>query len=302
VLLQVCPIFVDLDWMPELALRRALRQALAFDRAVRDNGDRVAAVRTSGDLERLTTSSKLGLMLAIEGAEPLGNDPELLDVFQRLGVRVISLTWNRRNAFADGVGENTTSGLSRLGRELVDRIIEQGLIVDLAHASEHTFWEVLDRVNGAPVVVTHAACRGLYDTTRNLSDEQLRALSSHGGVLGLMQLPMVIDPDHGEIERVVDHIDHAVDVMGIDHVGLGGDFIAQLRTNVPMRIPPDSFHPKGAPPTSSIANLEGPQDYPNLAQALRRRGYEGERLAAVLGANFLRFFSESLPSDDGRYE
>src|SRR5207249_3634216 len=121
----------------ERALAEALAQTTAFRRAVRQAGERVAWVRTHEDLDAL--GDRVGLMLSLEGCEPLGSDPELFDVFWELGVRMVSLTWNRRNAFADGAGEPAHGGLSARGRELVARLVELGAIVDLAHASERTF-------------------------------------------------------------------------------------------------------------------------------------------------------------------
>lgn len=130
--LQVCPIYVDLEFLPEAALRVALRQAAAFHRAVRANAPSVRAVSEASDLD----GEGIGLLLSMEGAEPLGSSPDLFDAFWELGVRMISLTWNRRNAFADGAAE--AGGLSALGRELVSRIVERGAVLDLVHASERT--------------------------------------------------------------------------------------------------------------------------------------------------------------------
>jgi membrane dipeptidase len=295
--LQVCPLFsADLENLPELALRRNLQQIHAFRTALRESGDRVVQVRSAADLDAVERGERIGLLLSMEGVESLGYDPTLIDVFWDLGVRMVSLTWNRRNPFADGAAEEPTGGLSRIGRELVDRMVGLGMILDLVHTSERTFWDVLERADGAAVVVSHAACRAVCETPRNLSDEQLRAVAGRGGVLGLMQLPIVIDPERWEIERVVDHVDHAVDVMGVEHVGLGGDFIRQVLHTVPFHAPPDTLLPGGMPMDASIEGLAGPEDYPNLVEALRRRGYEGERLAAVLGGNFLRLFREALPA------
>ena len=102
------------------------------------------------------------------------------------------------------------------------------MILDLAHASERTFFEVLEHAPDAPVVVSHACCRAVYDTPRNLSDDQLRALRDHDGVLAVMAIPLAVDLEAPSLERVVDHIDHAVAVMGIEHVGIGADFMAQI--------------------------------------------------------------------------
>lgn len=294
--LQVCPLYAaDLDALPELALRRSLNQVAAFQRALRENPERVAPVRRRGDLDAVETRERIGLMLSMEGVEALGYEPSLVDVFFELGVRMVSLTWNRRNPFADGAAEPDGGGLSRLGRKLVARLVDLGAILDLAHAGERTFFDALERSEGTAVVVSHAACRGAHDTPRNLGDEQLRALAERGGVLGLMLLPIAIDPHDWSLERAVDHVDHAVSVMGIEHVGLGADFIAQVWHAIGHRAPPDALLPHGLPLDASLEGLAGPEGYPGLVAALRARGYEGDRLAAILGGNFLRLFRSALP-------
>ena len=294
--LQVCPIFTaELELLPERALRQGLEQVMACKRAVRENPERVALVQSGADLAALESSDKLGLMLSMEGAEPLGYDPEMVDIFWELGVRMFSLTHNRRNAFADGAAEPAHGGLGNLGKSLVDRLVGHGAILDLVHTSERTFYDILERAEDAPLVVSHAACRSLVDTPRNLNDDQLRALAQRGGVLGLMLLPLVIDPDQPTVARAIDHLDHAVAVMGIEHVGLGADFIRQVFRSVIAHPRPDSLLPPGMSMDAAIDNIAGPEDYPAFVVALRDRGYTGERLEAVLGGNFLRVFRAALP-------
>lgn len=292
VTLQVCPVFVELDRLPEGALRVALRQTAAFERILRANAPAVRAIRVASDLG----GDGIGLMLSMEGCEPLGSDPGLIEVFWQLGVRMVGLTWNRRNAFADGAAES--GGLSQVGEQLVDRLVELGAIVDLAHASEATFADVMRRLDGRAAVVSHACCRAVNDTPRNLSDEQLRALAATGGVLGLMALPLTVDPARPTIERLVDHVDHAADVMGVEHVGLGGDFIAQLLHSGAARISAreQTLAPPGHHVGEPLQGLAGPEDYPSLVEALERRGYAGRDLDAILGGNFLRVFAELLPA------
>jgi membrane dipeptidase len=299
--LQVCPTFADLEVLPEGALRQVLKQVVAFHRIGRDNPERVLLVRTRADLDRLEAGDCLGLMLAMEGVEALGYSPELADAFWELGVRMVSLTWNRSNAFAEGLGEPGAGGLSGLGRELVERLVSLGMIVDLVHASEATYRDVLELSGSAPVVVSHASCRAVCETRRNLSDDQLRALAERGGVLGIMALPLVVDPDDWSIDRLVDHVDHAVAVMGIDHVGLGGDFIRQVARSGAVRVPTaaQALLPHGMTIESALGGLAGPEDYPNLVEVLERRGYGGDALAAILGGNFLRLFREALPARPG---
>lgn len=291
--LQVCPIYVDLGDLPESGLRRGLALAMEFLRAARENASEVCVVRSAADIEAL--DGRIGLMLSLEGAEPFGYDPSLLDVFWELGVRMVALTYNRRNPFGDGIAERPDGGLSNLGRALVDRLSAHGALVDLAHASEQTFWDVLEHAPSATVLVSHANCRAIVDTPRNLTDDQLRAVAERGGVLGILAHPYVVAPGEPTIERLIDHVDHAVAVMGIAHVGLGGDFIRQVMRSGAVRVPSDALLPEGMALDATIEGLEGPQDYPALVEGLRARGYEGERLEAILRGNWLELFSRALP-------
>ena len=296
VALQVCPVFVDLPFLPEGGLRLSLGQIVAFHRSVRENADRVVAVREQADLAAVERGERIGLMLSLEGAEPLGYDPWIVEAMWELGVRMLSLTWNRRNPFADGAAETGAGGLSELGRQLVDLCVELGLILDLAHAGPQTYLDVLERVPDAPVVVSHAACRAVYDHPRNLSDEALRTLAAHGGVIGIMLHPLAVDANRPTLDRVVDHVDHAVQVMGIEHVGLGSDFTQQIVRALNWVPPPDALLTSGMQPDAAIEDLAGPADFPNLVEALRRRGYADGDLRAVLTDNFLRVFRQALPN------
>jgi membrane dipeptidase len=295
VALQVCPTYADLQLLPEGALRQVLGQIAAFNRAVRENGERVLAVRSRADLAEVDRGERMGLMLSLEGAEPLGYDPWMAEVMWDLGARMLALTWNRRNPFADGVAETGAGGLSRLGEQLVDLCGELGFVLDLAHASERTFWDVLERYEGPPPIVSHAACRALHDHPRNLTDEQLRALADRGGVLGLMLHPLVIDSEEPTIGRAVDHLEHAVDLMGVDHVGLGGDFTRQVVRALGFADPPDALLPPGMAIDAALDGLAGPEEYPRLVAELEARGFAGERLDALLAGNFLRSFHDALP-------
>ena len=266
-------------------------------RAVAENADRVVLVRTRADLDAVERGERVGLLLSMEGVEPLGADAELVDVYGALGIRMVALTWNRRNAFADGLAEEQAGGLSQRGRALVARLVELGVVIDLAHAAEPTFWDVLERTDGAPVVISHAACRTVTPTPRNASGEQLRAIAERDGVLGVMALPLVVDPERPTLERFVDHVEHAGDVMGIEHVALGGDFIHRLvEAGVVEATPSDALLAAGMTLGTPVERLAGPEDYPNLVEALRARGFEGDRLEAILWGNLVRVVRSALPS------
>ena len=295
VALQVCPIYPAPNVAPEGTLRNALQQASAFHRAVREGRGSIVPVTRRADLEGLDPTSRLGLMLSMEGVEPLGTDPQMFDIFWELGVRLVSLTWNTRNSFADGAGEPDDGGLSRLGRELVRLLVEYGAVLDVAHASRRTFEGVFSESDDAVVICSHGGCRAIYDTPRNLDDSQLRALSERGGVMGLMAHPVAVDPERPTLDHYVDHIDHAVSVMGIEHVGIGADFIKQVALSGAIPDPGRAFLPPGGHLSDCIEGFEGPADYPGLVRVLGERGYSPSDQEAILANNFLRVFAENLP-------
>jgi membrane dipeptidase len=292
--LQVCPIYVDVTVQPEGSLREALSMVASFHRAVRENDDRVVQVREAADLEPVEAGERIGLMLALEGVECFGVETWPADVFHALGVRMAGLTWNRRNAFADGAAEDG-GGLSRLGRELVDHLVALGVILDLAHASHGLFAELLERCAGSPILCSHGGCRAVHETPRNLDDDQLRALAAAGGIFGLMLHPIAIGPERRTIDGVVDHLEHAVSIMGPERVCLGGDFTRRLwQAMPPPPEPKDGLMPPGLTPGLGIEDMTGPEEYPALVEGLERRGWTEEQVAAVTSGNLLRFLREAL--------
>jgi membrane dipeptidase len=290
--LQVCPLYAA-D-APERARETALRQVEALERAVGESAGRAGWVRTRRNLER----DRVGLVLSLEGVEALHGDAAAIDEWWGRGVRMVGLTWNHANEFAGGIS-TPDRGLSPAGRELLGRLADLGAILDLAHASEPTWDDALAEFGGA-VVVSHAGCRAVRDHARNLSDAQLEALAARDGVLGVMALALVVDPERPTIERLLDHVDHAVRVMGVEHVALGPDFIDQVaaaeaeagRTWEGMMADAQ----RAGRGRFGLDGFTGPEHYPALVDALRGRGYEGERLDAILRGNLLRVLRTALPA------
>lgn len=297
VALQICPLY-SADVPAAEARAVALAQVAEFDRALAENRDDVFPVRTRADLERVGRDGRIGLMLSLEGTEPLDGDPDALDEWVERGVRMIGLTWNHPTPFAGGL-DTPDQGLSPAGRELVSRFADAGVVLDLAHASEPTFFEALELAGDGRVVVTHAACRAVSDHIRNLSDDQLHALAERGGVLGMMALTLVVGRDEPTLDRLLDHLEHAVETMGIEHVGLGADFIDQVieaeraRGKQLEEMTLEAMQAGGG--VLAIRELTGPADYPRLVEALRGRGFDGADLDAILHGNFLRVLRATLP-------
>jgi len=241
--------------------------------------ERVQLVRTQADWETCRARERIGMLLAVEGAHALQGSLALLDAVHALGVRVLTLTWNHANPFAAGCrvvrGGAADGGLTALGRELVLRARELGILIDLAHASPRTVHDVLALEVG-PCLVSHTACAALHAHPRNLSDAQLRAVADAGGVIGICFCPAFLGPNAAAINRrdVARHVRHALDVAGTEAVALGSDFDGI------------QAHPAG---------LADPLALADLADDLRRAGLTEETLAAVASGNAARILGQGLP-------
>ena len=299
--IQACPVYSESAPKGERA-RSALFQIAAFHRLLADAPDRVRWIRSKEDLDDvLENDDRIGVFLSLEGVEPFEEDLALVDIFWDLGVRMAGLTWNPSNRFASGGGERNDEGLSADGRELVSRMQDLGYVIDLAHTSPKTFVDLLEMTRDVPPVLTHGGCRAVYDSPRNASDEQLRALAEAGGVLGVMLLPLTVDIENPTLDRVVDHVEYAASILGEDQVGIGSDFFAQVvRSGAAGDDPAASLPPEqrksNMASDATINDLFGPQDYPNLVAALERRGWSGERLEKLLLQNMARVMRQALPA------
>ena len=288
---QFCPLYGE-GARPSDARARTLAQAAEFKRIVEENAEQVCLVHTSADL----CDSRLRLVLSMEGVEPLEGDPGAFDDWYGRGVRTASLTWNHANEFAGGI-DTPAQGLTDRGRALVRRFGELRVVLDLAHASDQTWRDVLDE--GVAFSVTHAGCRAVHDHPRNLADWQLEGLAQRGGVLGMMALPFVVDPDAPTLSRWLDHFDHAVEVMGIEHVGIGADFVDQVtptKQGLGRDEVPQSELAQIAKSRFALDGFRGPENFPSLVTALRERAYDGQRLEAIRSGNWLRILRAALPA------
>ncbi|MGQ9779097.1 MAG: dipeptidase [Bacillota bacterium] len=270
--LQVLAICPEEENGPEAGLCDVL---VCLDRFHRECAEAPEAfpVLTRSDLERLGPG-RVGFLLALEGAGPLCGRPGLLRILFRLGVRMVGLTWNGRNAFADGVGVEGGGGLTGAGRALVALAEELGMVLDLAHLNEAGFWEVLAMASRPPVV-SHANARAVCDHPRNLSDEQARAVAARGGIVGINLYPAFLSSQgSASLADVLRHLEHFLATVGPHAVGFGLDYDGIEVTPVDL---PD------------ITSL------PRLVAALGRLGLDEAARRAILGENWLRVFRQILP-------
>jgi membrane dipeptidase len=247
-----------------------------FYRVQTEHAADVCLATKASDIECAKQEGKVAGILSLEGAEGLEGDLGVLRMLYRLGVRWIGLTWNHRNQAADGLGElRTGGGLTEFGVQLVREMNRLGMLVDIAHLAPAGVRDVL-ATSQAPVIASHANAHALCPVPRNLSDEQLEGVAETGGMVGVTYVPdfIRVGDAPATLDGLIDHIDHIVHTVGIDHVGLGSDF--------------DGF---GDPPP---AGLEDVSCVPNLTVRLLERGYSDQDAQKILGGNWLRVIRQVL--------
>ena len=237
-------------------------------------------VRSADDVTTALDDGELAAVLHFEGADAIRDLAELERDYQR-GLRSLGLVWSRANKYAEGVpfrfpaSPDTGPGLTAEGRELVRACNRLGVLVDLSHLNLRGFFDVAE-LSGAPLVASHSNVHALCASTRNLLDEQLDAIASSGGIVGVNFAVAFLREDGGlerdtPLDVVVQHIEYLVDRMGVEHVGLGSDF-------------------DGAAPPNELGDVAA---LPKLFDALRARGYDEATLAKIAHGNWRRVLHET---------
>jgi membrane dipeptidase len=288
---QVLPIYVAPE-VAEASLRSTLLQLELLEREAAQTPE-VALCRTGADIDAALADGKIALLVALEGTPGIGADVELFSVFHRLGVRMVSFTHWSRALLAEGSADEETGGrLPASGVRAVGELERLGIILDVSHLAAPSVDHVLDLANGV-VVATHSCARALRDHHRNLSDEHLRGIAATGGVIGMNTIPMFVDENEPTLDRVIEHIEHMAQVAGIDHVGLGPDFLRDYM---------DSLYPQydefirfgGVDLKRTVPGLARERDLPNITERLVERGWPEPDIRKLLGENWLRVFRASL--------
>lgn len=268
--LQFLAIYIEPEFKPVGALARALEILDCFYRIQGNDSQLLPVILTKADLDALS-ANKTAFLLAIEGGEALEGKLSTLRILHRLGIRSLTLTWNQRNQLADGIWEK--EGLTHFGREVIQEMNRLGMLIDVSHLSEKGFEDVIV-LSKKPIAATHSCCRALCNHPRNLSDSQLKALKENKGIIGINFYPGFLGEESKiTLEHVIEHIEHAVSIMGIEHVGLGSDFDGIDQT------------PEG---------LEDVTCLPKITERLHKNGWKEEAIKKVLGGNFIRVLKQVL--------
>jgi len=285
--------------LPSESLEIAIRALAEWNRRVRENPNELVRATKAAHVERAKSEGKMAVVFGFQNATMLGGKVENLDALFELGTRCIQLTYNARNLLGDGCTERTNSGLSDFGVGVVERMNELGIIVDLSHCGPRTSSDGIE-ISRKPPAFTHTFCEALYRRhPRAKTDELIKAMSDRGGMTGIAALGYFIGPSPDtSIEDYLNHVDHAVKVAGIDHVGLATDF--EIRGIKAWATKETWYEPrlKTFKPTYNvrwppwIEGLDEPERFKNVARGLERRGYRDEDIQKLLGGNWLRYFRE----------
>ncbi|MDH4107151.1 MAG: dipeptidase [Gammaproteobacteria bacterium] len=289
--------------LPNADLQTAIDALVGWRERVAARPDRLLLALSATDIERAAESGRTAVLMNFQNATMLEGKLNNIDALHALGMRSFQLTYNFRNRLGDGCLERTDAGLSDFGLEVVERMNRLGVMIDLSHCGRQT---TLDGIafSEQPVAITHTMCDALRPGhPRAKTDAQMRACADKGGVIGMIALGYFIGPDPGgetTIEDYADHVEHAVSVVGHEHVGLASDFPPQgispwatrenwyeprveaFKPNYELRWPP------------WIPEVDTPDRFRNLVAVLERRGWTESNLERLLGANWLRLFRATL--------
>lgn len=299
----------------QTAMKRADDQIAAVRALAEKYPDTWAFATSASDIRRIVAENKLAALTGLEGGYAIDDNLANVERYFRLGVRYMSPAWSISTSWAGSSGdaEGQTRGLNDFGKQVIREMNRLGMMVDVSHVSDKTFWDIVN-TSSKPVIATHSGCRAITNVPRNLTDEMIQAIAKSGGVVNVIFYPEHLEPGWSEkkkvvdaqiapqvqraseeaqggaaqkklardrvrsvefakrlppvsVTRLVDHIDHVVKLVGVDHVGIGSDF--------------DGVQ-------STLSDLADVSELPNLTRELLRRGYSTTDIEKILGGNMLR--------------
>jgi membrane dipeptidase len=274
----------------------------AVEMLVEKHPDTFLIVRLNSDIARAKRENKIGIMLGFQYTSFFEENTERIEMFRQLGVRIMQLTYNNRSTFGDGCLEPGNAGLSKAGVAAIKKMNDLGVAVDLSHSGYRTTSEGIAE-SKKPILITHSGCAAVYAHPRSKPDEILKALADRGGYFGVYLMPYVVaSPTVPTREHVLDHLVHALNICGADHVGIGSDGSIQktvLSAEQKAAFDKDIARRKqlgiGAPGEDRypyVPDLNGPDHMEIIANELAKRGQPTSVIEKVLGANFQRVISE----------
>ena len=283
----------------EAALDAALDDLLAYDRHIAAHSDLLLKATHVADIHRARSEGKLALFYLLQNTTPIHKDLARVDMLYALGLRSLQLTYNYQNYVGSGCREQGGYGLTVFGHELIEKMNAVGMLIDTSHANMTTMAEAI-RASQQPTIISHTACAAVHAHIRNTTDENLRLLAEHGGVVGVCQIRPFLTNDLADdnVRFYFDHIDHAVNVAGIDHVCIGSDrdhrIIEDTAEELRVLLEEEGAQLSAADWPLYMPALNGPHRMPVVWDGLVGRGYSEDQVEKIMGKNLYRLYEEVI--------
>ena len=305
---------------PDGAFETATRSLMQGRGTIDALGEDLRLVLNADDLERVYKDNVKGVIFDFQDTTSIGGDLDRLDMFHNMGLRIVQLTYNLRNLVGDGCTERYKTGLTYFGIEVVERLNELKMVVDVSHCSQQVGWDAI-KFSKSPIMVTHSTSNAVCYHDRGKDDDLAKAVADNGGFFGVAAIAGFVKNDiNATLDDYVDHVEHLINIMGIDNVGIASDkcgpgpgtetmyefpeALGPFDTSFLFKESPDprskplGFNWAGFRPEHRLsdqhrmADFDKPTDWPNITLKLVERGFNEEELRKLLGLNFLRVFRD----------
>ncbi|AFS77172.1 M19 familiy membrane dipeptidase [Gottschalkia acidurici 9a] len=245
-----------------------------------ENREIFKVVKDGNDLDIGLRENKMPIVMGIEGLKCIEENIDMINLLYMYGIRHASLTWNEENRLATGVNGRKDRGLTKLGFEAIKKMERMGMIIDVSHANEKTFWDIYNNTR-KPFIASHSNCISICNCPRNLTNNQIKAIGERNGVIGINIYRdfIHVDSDKQNIHEMINHIEYIINLIGIDHIGFGFDFCEYL----------EEYDNE-----INISGVENASKVQNIIEQLRYRGFSQNDIEKISYKNFERVIKEVL--------
>lgn len=266
-MIQMTAVFVNPNY--KNSFQRAKNIIEYFEKQMKKYPEEVLQVKTKEDILKVEKENKIGCLLTIENGSAIEEKIDNVDYFYNKGVRVMSITWNEDNLLGCGSQTKRDNGLTKLGEQYIKKLNQKGIMIDVSHSSEKTFWDTA-KLTESPIVATHSCCYSLCPHPRNLKDEQIKQIAESGGIIGVCYCTAFLSKTEiAGVKEIARHICHIADLVGVDYVGVGSDFDGLEKEHIPTDL-------------KNIGQID------NLIQELRNIGLHQEEIEKIMGKNWIK--------------
>ncbi|MBP3596649.1 MAG: dipeptidase [Clostridia bacterium] len=235
----------------------------------------ISLITNKKTLEYVINSNSIGAILSIENGKAIENNLDNIDYFYRKGIKIMGITWNDENLLGSGCFSENDNGLTDFGIAYVKQLEKNNILIDISHTSEKTFWDTMENTNQT-IIATHSNCYNICNHQRNLKDNQIKAIAERNGIIGIcFASPFLRKSGIASVEDVVKHIEHIINLVGIDYVGFGSDF-------------------DGLNEENKMQDIKGIKDVKIIENSLKKLGYSQNNINKIMGQNWMRVLNKVL--------